>query len=332
MQTLFLTVSTLQQLPQALALGDSLRQHHPGELFVIGLCDDLNRLPAGLDCPYPLLDIRQLKRFPVAELSKRYNPLEFAGAAKPLFLQTAWERYPQAEQLVYLEPAVYLYQPLSDLKERLSGRDFLLTPHLLAPPLDEELPDEKYLQNTGLFHAGFLALRRSPETSRFLGWWSERVPERAYIDFCEGMCADQLWLMMTPVFFEGLGIVKHPGWHVGLWNLPERTLRRQGERWVVAGGEPLVFLNFGGLADNSGFFGGQTRMRAEHRNLIRPLLDAYRSAVAGHDTLGLSRIAPTYGQQPLRLPLPGWRGTLINSLKQTVKFIETVDVPRKMRN
>ncbi len=32
----FLTVCTIRQLPQALALGESLQQQHPGDSFVIG--------------------------------------------------------------------------------------------------------------------------------------------------------------------------------------------------------------------------------------------------------------------------------------------------------
>jgi hypothetical protein len=65
------------------------------------------------------------------------------------------------EWVVYLDPAVYLYQPLTDLQSRYAEATLLLTPHLLNPLADNADPDEKYVQNVGLYSSGFLALRHA---------------------------------------------------------------------------------------------------------------------------------------------------------------------------
>lgn len=325
--TLFFTVTTLQQLPQALALGESLRQHQPADRFVIGLADDSGQIPATFQCPYELIPVTALP-VDLPLLSEKYNPAEFAAAVKPLFLRHLWQTRPEAEQVVYLAPSIYLYRPLTELTALFADSPLLLTPHLLRPPADEQWPDEKYFQNVGLFHAGFLGLRRSENADHFVEWWSQRAPERAFVDFCEGMCLDQVWLMMTVVFYPATRIVKNPGWHVGLWNLHERNLRSAGTQ-QTADGQPLAFFNFDGFVNRSLLFDGQNRVRLSAFPAAQALVRAYRQVVQRLDA-DLSRIAPAYGRQVIKYPLPAWRKSLLQSLRQTVQFIDTVDVPRKM--
>ena len=324
--TLFFTVTTLQHLPQALALGESLRQHHPAEAFVIGLADDERRLPHR---PFDadILPLSALQTAPET-LSEQYNPAEFVAAVKPLFLKYLWESRPDATQLVFLAPTIFLYRPLHELDALLADAALLLTPHLLRPPADAHWPDEKYVQNVGLYHAGFVALRRSEDAAHFVDWWAERTPNRAFIRFCDGMCLDQVWLMLTVGFYETTRIVRHPGWHVGLWNLHERPLQAQGTT-LLAGDEPLAFLNFDGLCNRSLLFDGQTRLRPRRLPLLTALLNDYRQTVARHDR-GLSALAPAFGLQPLKYPLPAWRQSLLRRLRQTLEFIETVNIPRRM--
>ena len=87
------------------------------------------------------------------------------------------------------------------------------------------LPDEKQILNSGIFHAGFFALKRSSETLKFLDWWQKRTAEKGYIQLCKGMNGDQLWLEHVPIFFEKVLVEKHEGLNVGAWNLAERKLR-----------------------------------------------------------------------------------------------------------
>ena len=114
----FLTVCTIRQLPQALALGESLQRHHPSDAFVIGLCDDPAHLPTGFQTSFPLVSIRDLTIPDREQLSQQYTPAEFTAACKPLFIKHIHQSQSQTGWVVYLDPSVYLYQPLADLQNR----------------------------------------------------------------------------------------------------------------------------------------------------------------------------------------------------------------------
>ncbi|GAB3257000.1 hypothetical protein GCM10027347_19180 [Larkinella harenae] len=321
----FLTVCTIRQLPQALALGESLQRHQAGDEFVIGLCDDSSQLPAGIQIPYPLISFREVTVPDREQLSQQYTPAEFVAACKPLFIKHLYQNRSQNDWIIYLDPAVYLYESLGNLNGLFPNATLVLTPHLLKPVTDSAFPDEKYLQNVGLYSSGFLGLKQAPETTRFLDWWSNRVPERAFARPCEGMYTDQIWLVLTPGLFEGVTIVKKTDWHLGVWNLHERPIAEKGG---------FAFLNYKGLADQEGFFQAQTRVRLSAYPIVKKLLRDYQNRVNYFDRAGLSTplsaIAPAYGQQPFKMPLRGWRKDAVETLRQTVQFIDTVDVPRNM--
>ncbi|GAB3920204.1 hypothetical protein [Larkinella terrae] len=327
MMITFLTVCTIRQLPQALALGESLQQHHPKDAFIVGLCDDLLNLPTGFQIPFPLVSINELTIPDLDQLSQQYTPAEFVAACKPLFIKHIYRHRSQTDWVIYLDPSVYLYQPLADLPSQYANATLLLTPHLLKPVTDTAFPDEKFLQNVGLYSSGFLALKRTAEAARFLDWWSSRVPERAFACPCEGMYTDQIWLVLTPGLFDGVVIVKNPAWHLGLWNLHERASIENA---------PVIFLNYKGIIDQEGYFQAQNRVRISAYPAIKKRLLAYQNRVHYFDrkdlSSSLSAFIPAYGKQAFKPPLRGWRKKTVEKLHQTVKFIETVDVPRKMNN
>lgn len=332
---MLVTVCTIAQLPDALTLGASFGHHHPDEPFVIGLADEPARLPAGFDCPYPLLAAPDYMPGDVADLSARYTPTEFAAAGKPAFVRAIFDQFPHQPCVLYADPETFVYRPLTPVYIQLQSATALLTPHLTRPPGDADQPDEKALQNVGLYSAGFLAFRRCPETDRLLTWWQDRVTQRAFIDPCAGLCTDQLWLMYWPVFFGGVRVIKNPGWQVALWNLPERRLSRESERlaqggdgWYVNGAQPLLFANFRGLSNpNAGFFARQTRLQPVHRADVLNLLATYRRHLRTHERADLRRVIPAFGQQPEPRVLRGWRQTLATTLRQLTTFIDRVPLP-----
>ncbi len=340
---MFVTISTIRQLPQAFALGDSLSRHAldanvQPEPFLIGLADDPAHLPANFMSPYSLLPIETvLPADALLALSATYTPTEFAGACKPRFLAEIFRRYPDADRLVYADPNLLFLHPLTAVWDQLNGANALLTPHITKTPGDQAWPglawpDEKFFQNVGLYSADFLAFRRSAETDRLLAWWQDRVEERAFVDFCTGLCTDQLWLMHVPVFFRDVQLIKNPGWHVALWNLPERSLQPNGDGWRVTGpagaDQPLVFVNAKGLFNaDEGFFPHQNRLRLRDRSDVRALLTAYRQAVSSRANPALADIPPAYGQQPEPVVLRGWRRATVRSMRAITRFLDRVPLP-----
>ena len=334
---MLLTICTIQQLPQAFALGDSFQQYAPNSIdkpvVLIGLADDPAHLPAGFVSPYPLLPINELlPALELSTLSAVYTPTEFAAACKPLFLAEAFRRYPDTDKLLYADPNIQFMSSLVPIWAQLTTANTLLTPFLTGSPGDESWPDEKFFQNIGLYCADFLAFQRSDETDRLLAWWDDRVRERAYVDFCAGLCLDQLWLMHVPVFFRNVRIIRNPGWHVALWNVAERTLRQNNIGWIASTTEsqnqPVLFVNFKGLTNpDQGFFPHQNRLRLSERSAIIALLKAYRQTLAVRQLPALDAISPAYGQQPEPVVLRGWRHATVRSLQTITRFLDRAIIP-----
>ncbi len=334
---MLVTICTIRQLPQAIALGDSFCQYatHPTDkpLVLIGLSDDPDHLPVGFVSPYPLLAVKELLNpMELTTLSSVYTPTEFASACKPLFIAEAFRRYPSEEKLLYADPNIQFTGPLAPIWEQLSTANTLLTPFVTEKLRDDHWPDEKFFQNIGLYSADFLAFRRSSETDRLLTWWDERVRERAYINFCEGLCLDQIWLMHVPVFFRDVRAIRNPGWHVALWNLHERTIRREGEEWLATGpdgqNQTIVFVNFKGLINpDEGFFPHQTRLQLLERSTVSTLVNDYRRMLKVDKASALNTVIPTFGQQPEPVVLRGWRHATVQSLRNITRFLDRMAIP-----
>ncbi len=312
---LVLTVCTIRQLAQALTLGDAVTQLHPDARFRIGLADDAHPLK-NLALPYPVLPVDEVVgAATLLNLSERYTPTEFVGATKPSLIRAMIEQQPECRQVVYLDPNAFPYQPFSQILNELESAQMLLTPHLTAPPADAFFPDEKYLQNIGLFSADFLALRRSPETDRMLLWWEDRVQTRAQIDFCDSLCLDQIWLMHLPALFDKVRIVKNRDWHRALWNWHERPANKT---------KLPVWINFKGLYNrDEGLFVHQTRLKLAQRPDLQQLLTDYRTAVETRQQAVFGRV-PAFGQRPEPVVVRGWRRETGLTLRSLTRFVDTV--------
>jgi hypothetical protein len=338
MSAIIATICTIRQLPQAFALGASITQHASKERntsFVIGLADKLEHLPGGFSSDYTIVPVSDfITSDELDKLSAQYTPTEFAGACKPAFLQDVFRRFPDTDSVVYVDPGIEFFSELSPIWERLNKATILLTPYITGalPNIGntgQTWPDEKFFQNLGLYTADFLALRRSAETDKMLNWWQDRVQERAFVNFCEGLCTDQRWLMHVPIFFQDVAIVKEPNWHVALWNLPQRDLTDEDGQWQLKGSKaPLLFLNTKGLYNpDEGFFPHQNRLVVKNRPDLMRLLDTYRKTVSQYEDPTLKGVLPAYGQQPEPVVLRGWRFTTVQAMRAVTHFVNKVPLP-----
>lgn len=328
---MILTVCTRAHLARALALGASVRQHHTDQRFIIGLADEQMGMPITEPHTLLMLDATGLTPDQLSKLSGRYTPTEFCAAVKPGFIRTAFERFPDEETLLYFSPTTLIYQPLTSIFNTLVNHTILLNPHWLTPPADALEPDEKHLQNVGLYTSGCIGFRRDTETTRMLDWWQARCLGHAAINFCVGSCLDGLWLMHVPTLFSGVGILKNTAVQVALWNLPQRRLSQTTQGWMVqetATKTLLLTVDFLGLAaKEEGLFQHQTRFRLAPRPDVRRLIDEYRNTlIATWSSFPLPLSQPTYGTQPEPVIRTGWRRTAHIRLTQLSKWINTVSV------
>lgn len=320
MSTLFFTVCSLRQYPQALALGESLRRHHPDWPFFIGLADQPERLPAGVPRPFPVVGAEALSIPDFQEMIEKYTWLEVLHALRPHFARYFLAQNPAADRLVFLGPESWVLAPLTDWLATLDAHAISLLPQRLAPPRDDRWPAERYFLNVGVYQGEAWALRRSPEAGRFLDWWSARLHEKGWLRLCEGYGLDQLWLNLVPAFFAPPLTWRHPGYGVGYANADERPLREANGCWFT-GEASLSLVSWVGL--------DHQRLRWEPHRTDRALPAAWRSLAGQYVREVPLRVEadPAFGR-PFLLPrTPRARYRFIRPLRRLMAWIERVPVP-----
>lgn len=307
--TLAFTICSVNYLAQARTLGDSLRQTNPDWQFVIGLVDDLRtaNLPTELLPAYPMLEVAALNIPDFAGMCARYDITELNTAVKPFFIDYFFRRgaegtghgaqgmglretnsdttpspalhapRSQPDKVIYFDPDIIVFQPLTRLATALDTYSLVLTPHTIAPTPDWETPNEQDHLNTGIFNLGFIGLRNDDTARQFVTWWQQRLTYECRIDLCEGLFVDQHWVNFAPIYYDNVLIEKHVGYNVAYWNVHERQLANVGGTWVVNGTDELQFFHYSGygITKPDAISKYQTRYTFVQRPDLLPLFRLY---------------------------------------------------------
>ncbi|MBN2909551.1 hypothetical protein JQC72_08425 [Polycladomyces sp. WAk] len=164
---------------------------------------------------------------------------EGVWSLKSRLLQYVLRTFPEDSKFVYLDTDTKIYDPFQEVTKLLDQRPIVLTPNITQPSVFHE----RSMSLPGLYNSGFLALKRSGETNRFLHWWAERLDQLCYVDVKRGIGGDQKWLDHAPVFFD-IHILKHPGYNVAVWNSYYRRIHRTNNGKILVNGQPLRFYHF----------------------------------------------------------------------------------------
>lgn len=284
--TLAFTICSVNYLAQARTLGDSLRQTNPDWQFIIGLVDDLKTasLPNHLLPAYPMLEVAALGIPDFAGMCARYDITELNTAVKPFFIDYFFQTEPRPDSVIYFDPDIIVFQPLTRLAAALETNSLVVTPHTVAPTPDWETPNEQHHLNTGIFNLGFIGLRNDATARQFVAWWQKRLTYECRIDLCEGLFVDQHWVNFAPIYHDNVLIEKHKGYNVAYWNIHERILAEHDGNWVVAdpaSGDtvPLQFFHYSGygVQKPSEISKYQTRYTFDQRPDLVPLFQLYHN-------------------------------------------------------
>jgi lipopolysaccharide biosynthesis glycosyltransferase len=278
--TIAFTICSINYLAQARTLRNSLIATNPDVQFFVGLVDKLDGVTfEEAHAPdFPLIEIDKIGIDGFEEMCSRYNITELNTAVKPFYFTYFWNHYPDAQNVIYFDPDIIVFQPLTELIQRLSQSEAVLTPHLLTPIEDRKTPNELHHLNTGVYNLGFVAMRRSPEMTAFVKWWEEKLRYECKIDLCNGLFVDQNWMNFLPVFVPGTYIEKHPGYNAAYWNLHERLFSEQDGTFYVNGSSSLIFFHYSGYdpykPDILSKY--QDRYELKERTDLKELFDLYR--------------------------------------------------------
>lgn len=274
------TICSNNYLHFARTLMDSLREAEPDWDRYLLLCDENNDVFDVSKEPFNVVELASLPLPNPRAFCFRYTILELNTAVKPWFLEWLFE-VKKYDQVVYLDPDVYVYAPMRDVEEALETGSFLvLTPHLTGRLDDDAEPTEHDILKAGAYNLGFVALRSRENLSPFLKWWQEKVEFNCAIDFEGGLFVDQKWIDLVPGMFGGVVILRHDGYNVAYWNLRHRKVtRREGNFYV--NGQRLVFFHFSGLDPPAPkpFSKHQDRFRLRNLGAAKQLVRSYSKTV-----------------------------------------------------
>jgi hypothetical protein len=240
---LFFSICSNNYLAQATVLRNSIRQFHPDIPFILFLCDQ--KLPSlnYLTVADEVIELEKIESS-FKSLALKYNIIELNTCLKPRVFEYLFKER-KIQKAAFLDPDVKLFYPLSYLFSNLDDANILLTPHILSPiPIDEKKPQEQSFLMFGIYNLGFVGVRHSDESLKFLQWWKSRTYTYGNRDTYHGNYVDQLPVNQVPLFFKSVMILKDHGLNMAPWNLHERRLSNTNGQWMVNDEEQLKFYHF----------------------------------------------------------------------------------------
>lgn len=245
-RSIFLTISSLNYLPQVVTLFESLRPHYPRSRFVFCVVDEVAPGDVPVIDGVNVINAADIGIKNFDWMTTFYQIIELNTAVKPFMLDWIFQNY-DCDAAYYLDPDLYFYRPMHEIHAVFAeGGSIVLTPHAMKPVDDGFVPSDANFLLAGSYNLGFVALRRCEETARFLKWWCGRLEHHCVISPRSDLFVDQRWIDLAPSYFDGVHILRHPGYNVAYWNVFQRDLRKDQEGWTVDG-MPLVFFHFSGL-------------------------------------------------------------------------------------
>jgi hypothetical protein len=236
-----LTICSINYLAKALVLFKSFKEHHPDDEFYLVLVDKKDET---LDLRHQGLNIIWVEDLGIPNLLTHafaFDVIEFNTNVKPTALKFLLTKH---ISVLYIDPDMKIYAPLTAAYEELKSGSLVLTPHANTPILDGFKPDDLDFLKFGAFNLGFVGVARCDEGISFLDWWSERCLSNGFYEPQLGLAVDQKWVNLAPIFFPNMRVLRHMGFNVAFWNLHERKISKQNDAWMVNDNSPLVLVHF----------------------------------------------------------------------------------------
>jgi hypothetical protein len=280
------TIVSRNYAAQAATLMDSLAITEP----------KVRRVVVATDGPIPALESRAevidatTIGAPFAAMCVYYDALELNTAVKPYVFKHLLAQ-PGVTSATYLDPDIYVFRPLDQVRQGLAEAQLVLTPHVTRPLLGDASPNDQALLRTGVYNLGFCSARAEPKVVDLMGWWADRCRFDCRVDLANGLFTDQKWMDLSPGFVDSVAILRDPGLNLAYWNLEGRTLERAKDGWRVDG-RPLTFFHF------SGFDPLRPKILSKHQNRVSAtpgsplaeLLSDFAAAMLKNDHAATSQV------------------------------------------
>lgn len=239
---------TFSYLNRARVLFQTLRRFHPDWELVALITDEPPAELAFDPASEPCDRIVWAKDLGIPNFKSwlfKHDIVEVCTAVKGPYIHQACVAG-EADVVIYLDPDTALLGSLDPLVDYLQSDEILLTPHLIDPNDDVQaiLDNDIATLRTGIYNLGFVAIRTTGEGARFAKWWNDRLLSYCYDDIPQGLFVDQRWCDHVPALFDGVKILRDPGYNVASWNLSQRKVAVEKDGRITVNGHPLRFWHF----------------------------------------------------------------------------------------
>lgn len=243
------TICSKNYLAQAFTLKESFLKYNSDKDFYIFLADKIDETVNRFD------EVVQLSTDFIPrweEMAFKYAVVEFNTSIKPFCINKLFnDGY---KKVIYLDPDIYVTDSLNPIIQLLDSKDFVLNPHYchITGNYNGAVPENSIL-GVGIFNLGFCAVRNSKIGNEIISWWMNKLADWCYADSRIGVFVDQKWMSMLPGFYQNnLCILQDPGVNVAIWNLHERLLHIENNKYLVediftGDIKPLLFFHFSGF-------------------------------------------------------------------------------------
>ena len=218
--TCVFTIAAKNYLSQVRTLLSSVSEHHPNVHTCLVLCNRVDGRFEPSAEPFQTIAAKDLgiDRWP--EFAFKYTCLELNTAVKPYAIDELFRKFGY-ERVIYLDPDIVVYRPLTELFDLLERHSVVLTPHLTDfLPDDGRQPDNVQILQAGANNLGFIALRRGKRAFELVDWWRRQLYDRCRVALAEGVFVDQKWMDLALSCVESSTLLRHPGYNAAYWNLP----------------------------------------------------------------------------------------------------------------
>jgi hypothetical protein len=249
------TIITKSYLPYARTLAGSLARYNPNVNLYVLLADKVdNYFNPSLEA-FKFIYLEDLSDPKIIEqMCFYYTPFELCCGLRGLLHEYMLEKT-DVQKWLFLDSDIMVCNSLTVIFNQLENSSILLTPHVSTSATDNNYADPDceitYLKS-GLYNAGFLGLRRTDTSRKFISWFKNRLKSFSFHDYASkdyisrGLFVDQLWLNLVPLYFKEVEFCLEPGANLGHWNIFERLFDKDSLGNITVDGKPLLFVHFSG--------------------------------------------------------------------------------------
>lgn len=286
MKRCVVTIAATNTLHCARALLRAVARHHPeADRACVVVARDFHEADRLRD-EFAIVPVAALGLPDGDDLLFQHDLPELCAAAQPWIFEYFFSR--GYEVVLFVTPHVRLERPLHEALSLLeTSADVVVIPNFASQNVAAPTPGAAALAVAEVLRVGgmspdFLAMRRTDNARGFLRWWREGVRRGAAPFPGDGPAIEPRWHDLLPALCARTEILRHPGYNVAPWNLAERRVHVADDGRLMAGDEPLVFWNVGGLDPHSpermplppvaaAASNAFRRMAAEHARRLRDL-------------------------------------------------------------